>query len=88
MPENKPLSESDLKDLAQRQATGGPQPGEIYRHYKGGLYVVVCRSINEDDLTPLVTYRSNLKGTVWTRTVKNFTENVTDSVPRFAREDG
>ncbi len=87
------LSESELKDLAQEQAAGGPQPGEVYRHYKGGLYVVIARSIKEDTLEPLVTYRSNLKGTFWTRTVANFTERVPAGGsatggpgPRFRRE--
>jgi hypothetical protein len=26
------VSDDDLKDIAQREATGGPQPGEVYRH--------------------------------------------------------
>ncbi len=79
------LSESELKDLAQQQATGGPQPGEIYRHYKGGLYTVVCMSIKEDTLELLVTYHSNKKRTIWTRTVANFCEDV-NGRPRFQRE--
>jgi hypothetical protein len=86
------LSESDQKDMAQKLATGGPQPGEIYRHYKGDLYVIICRSIKEDTLEQLVTYRSNAKSTYWTRTVENFTETVSYAAdnpsgpcPRFRR---
>jgi hypothetical protein len=82
------LSDDELKDLAQRQATGGPLPGEVYRHYKGGIYSIVCRSIKEDTLEPLVTYHSNAKGTNWTRTVENFTEMVDATIgPRFTRLD-
>jgi hypothetical protein len=82
------LSDDELKDLAQRQAAGGPQPGEVYRHYKGGIYSIVARSIQEDTLEPLVTYHSNLKGTNWTRTLANFTETVDwggKPGPRFMR---
>ena len=41
------LSDDEMKDLAQRQTTGGPQPGEVWRHYKGGFYVIVARSLQE-----------------------------------------
>ena len=82
------LSDDDLKDMAQRQAIGGPQPGEVYRHYKGGIYSIVARSIKEDTLEPLVTYHSNAKGTNWTRTLENFTEVVDAAIgPRFVRLD-
>jgi hypothetical protein len=86
------LSDDDLKDLAQRQATGGPQPGEVYRHYKGGIYSIVARAVKEDTLEPLVIYHSNKKGTNWARTLANFTELVPvhdeigiRHVPRFTR---
>jgi hypothetical protein len=81
-------SDDDLKDLAQKQATGGPQPGEVYRHYKGGIYSIVARAIKEDTLEPLVIYHSNLKQTNWARTLENFTEAVEvdgKPCPRFAR---
>lgn len=84
----------DDKDLAQALHMGGsPKPGEIYRHYKGGLYSIVARAIKEDTLEPLVIYRSNAKGSVWARTLANFTETIEasaegrllESCPRFAR---
>jgi hypothetical protein len=68
------LGDDDLKDLAQRQATGGPQPGEVYRHYRGGIYSIVARCIKEDTLEPLVVYHSNKEGTNWARTLADFTE--------------
>jgi hypothetical protein len=82
------LSDDELKDLVQRQAAGGPQEGEIYRHYKGGRYAIVARSLMEDTLEPLVTYFSESKGTYWTRTLANFTETVDwggKLGPRFMR---
>lgn len=67
-------------------------PGQVYRHYKGGLYVIVAVSIKEDTLEPMVTYRSNKRGTCWARTLANFSDKVGHSaeaplsdpfVPRF-----
>ena len=80
----------DDKDLAQLQSTEGPQAGQIYRHYKGGLYTVVARAIKEDTLEPLVIYQSNARGTVWARTLANFAEEVhleglPYPTPRFIR---
>jgi hypothetical protein len=83
------LTDDELKEIAQAQARWGPQPGEIYRHYKGGLYVVTARSLKEDTLEPLVTYRGNAHGTHWTRFLANFVEDVFDQgggvTPRFSR---
>jgi len=72
------------KDYAQGELARMPQPGEIYRHYKGGHYSVVTSAIKEDTLEPMVVYRSNARGSVWIRTHANFVELV-DGVPRFSR---
>lgn len=61
-----------------------PHVGDRYRHYKGGEYEVVMRSIDENTLTHLVTYRSVERGSVWTRTLANWNELV-DGKPRFER---
>lgn len=37
-----------------------------FRHYKGGIYELVCEAIQESDLTPIVVYRAH-NGTIWTR---------------------
>lgn len=37
-----------------------------YRHYKGGLYELVCEATLESDLTPMIVYRA-ANGTVWIR---------------------
>lgn len=89
------LSQSEQKAIEQEPATGGPQPGEIYRHYRNnGLYVVVCLSIKYGTLDPLVTYRSNASGRCWTRTLADFAEivgyaadNRSGPCPRYRRVD-
>jgi hypothetical protein len=53
-----------------------PKPGQVYEHYKGGLYSIVAVAIREDTLVPVVIYQSNLYGTVMERTLENFQENV------------
>jgi hypothetical protein len=76
--------EKDDKSTAHEALEHAPKAGERYRHYKGGEYEVVCSSIKEDTLEALVTYRSLARGTVWTRTLANWSEMV-EGVPRFAR---
>lgn len=41
--------------------------GDIYRHYKGGLYEVVAEGINEADLVPVTIYKSCSDGRIWVR---------------------
>jgi hypothetical protein len=57
-----------------------------YRHYKGGVYELVCEATLEADLTPLIVYRA-ADGTVWVRPKAVFFEEVEAGgkrVPRFA----
>ncbi|MGN6668239.1 MAG: DUF1653 domain-containing protein [Trinickia sp.] len=37
-----------------------------YRHYKGGIYELVCEATMEADHTPLVVYRAS-DGSIWCR---------------------
>jgi hypothetical protein len=53
-----------------------PKEGQIFRHYKGGKYVIVATGFLEDSEAPCVVYRSLLKDIVWVRTAKNFLESV------------
>ncbi len=60
-----------------------------YRHYKGGLYELVCMATLESDLSPMVVYRA-ADGSVWTRPSAVFFELVDVGgvqVPRFAALD-
>lgn len=77
------------KDWAQAKLKEcGVKPGQIYRHYKGGLYTVVAVSLKEDTMEPMVTYHSNVKESTWTRTLANFTETLQGigRGQRFTRE--
>lgn len=60
-----------------------------YRHYKGGLYELVCEAVLEADHTPVMVYRGQ-DGAVWVRPKAAFFESVLiDGVatPRFALLD-
>ncbi len=57
-----------------------------YRHYKGGLYELVCEATLEADLTPMIIYRA-ADGSIWARPKSVFFELVEVDgimVPRFA----
>ena len=76
----------DPKDEAQEKLALARIPLGRYRHYKGPLYEVFALTIDEATLEQLVHYTSLVHGTSWTRTVKNFTEDVEvdgKKVPRF-----
>jgi len=57
-----------------------------YRHYKGGLYELVCEATLEADLSPMIIYRAH-DGSIWARPKAVFFELVEvdgQKVPRFA----
>lgn len=57
-----------------------------YRHYKGGLYELVCEATLEADLTPMIIYRA-ADGSVWARPKAVFFELIEVEgvlMPRFA----
>jgi hypothetical protein len=63
-----------------------PQDGQLFRHYKGGMYEIVATGFLEDSETPCVIYRSQEKDIVWVRTAKNFLETIEhngSTIPRF-----
>ena len=61
-------------------------PGHVYRHYKGGEYVVFAVTLDEDVLVPLVHYYSLEKRTRWTRMIVNFADVIGDQAShRFER---
>ena len=58
----------------------------FYRHYKGGLYQLVCEATLEADHTPVIVYRG-ADGTTWVRPRAAFFELVEvdgQSVLRFS----
>jgi hypothetical protein len=46
-----------------------------FRHYKGGLYELICEATLESDLTPLIVYRA-ADGSCWVRPKSVFFELV------------
>jgi hypothetical protein len=65
-----------------------PRPGERWRHYKGGEYVIVTLAVIEATAEPAVVYRSEMYGYVWVRPVSVFMEWVPvdgQLRPRFER---
>ena len=60
-----------------------------YRHYKGGIYELVCEARLEADHTPVIVYRDE-GGAIWMRSRAAFFDSITvgDVVqPRFAPLD-
>ncbi|MDO8277388.1 MAG: DUF1653 domain-containing protein [Burkholderiaceae bacterium] len=68
------------------KSTASPQR---FRHYKGGIYELVCEATQESDLSSVIVYRSH-NGSIWTRPKSVFFEMVEVEgvqVPRFAAFD-
>lgn len=62
-----------------------------YRHYKGGIYELVCEAMLEADHTPVIVYRGQ-DGATWVRPREAFFAMVEPEgggapVPRFAPAD-
>lgn len=89
LPRTARLSDCDIKTLAETMRRVGPQPGDVYEHYKGGIYSIASRAIHKDTHTEYIVYRSNLLGMPWLQTLAEFEKIVTlddgTRVPRFRR---
>jgi len=46
-----------------------------FRHYKGGLYELVCEATLESDLSPMIVYRA-ADGSVWIRPKEVFFQQI------------
>ena len=63
------------------------KPGR-YRHYRGGVYVVLFTAQHSDDGKPHVVYMNEKHGTFYIRPLKEFTSDVNvdsedGAIPRF-----
>ncbi|MFC0350755.1 DUF1653 domain-containing protein [Undibacterium danionis] len=60
-----------------------------FRHYKGGIYQLVCEATQESDLSPVIVY-SAPDGSLWTRPRAVFFEQIEvngQTVQRFVEID-
>lgn len=53
-----------------------PEPGEIFKHYKGELYEIVTTGFIETTLEPCIVYRSVSTHLIWVRPAKDFLEEI------------
>jgi hypothetical protein len=60
--------------------------GATYRHYKGGLYMVIMRVTNEADGHDCVVYASLKDAKVFVRSYDSFAEEIEPGKPRFTME--
>lgn len=73
-----------------------PQPGRHYKHFKGGLYQVVCMATDEETGRQMVVYRSLVDERVWCRPLAVWRQEVSwiavdgrrHQEPRFVEVEG
>jgi hypothetical protein len=53
-----------------------PDRSMVWEHYKGGYYRVLGVAVNEADLTPMVVYRHEGSGCVFTRPLAHWEQEV------------
>lgn len=80
--------EAKVQRAADRIAMCSVTPGQVWRHNKTkSNYEIVCLSIDEARLVVLVTYRSLLRDTTWTRDLDVFLGPNEDGEQRFEHLD-
>lgn len=63
-----------------------PNPGEIYRHYKGASYQVLYIGLHTETLEELVVYKAIGGNQIWVRPLSMWQESVQTAeglIPRF-----
>lgn len=63
--------------------------GYLYKHYKGGIYQVICVGTHTETSEKMVAYRDG-KDNFWIRPLEMFEETVIvdgKEIPRFTRID-
>ena len=53
-----------------------PNPGEIYRHYKGNVYQVLGVGLHTETLEELVVYKAVEGNQIWVRPLSMWQESV------------
>lgn len=60
-----------------------PLPGQIYKHYKGGIYEVVSLATHTETQEKMVVYKSLNFGSVYTRPLDIWKSTTSDGQKRF-----
>lgn len=63
-----------------------PFKGAAYRHYKGGLYIVLGFCMNTETKEVLVLYRKRSVNVIWARPWKSWFSKTAEGYTRFKRE--
>ena len=64
-----------------------PLPGEIYTHYKGGTYKIICLSVHTESQEKLVIYKSLNFGSIHARPLDIFMDSVTNDITNNIKTD-
>lgn len=79
------------QEISRERGTKVDKPikGELWKHYKGGLYRILEVGTYESTMEPVVIYESLKDGSVWVRPTHIFLSTVDENgyVPRFSRAD-
>lgn len=59
--------------------------GGVWRHYKGGLYRVICRARDANTGLPLVIYQDIGTGRIYARDESEWQDLLRAGTPRFIR---
>jgi hypothetical protein len=60
-----------------------PQPGAVYRHFKGGLYTILHNGYSAEDVSLQVIYECVDTKEVWVRSLTEFLNILEDVRQRF-----
>ena len=60
-----------------------PQPGALYRHFKGGLYTILHNGYSAEDVSLQVIYQCENSKEVWVRSLTEFLDVLEDGRQRF-----
>lgn len=58
--------------MAKKAKRAAPEPGEEFRHYKGGMYTIVAIGLIEATMERVVIYRAAKDNAVWVRPYEEF----------------
>jgi hypothetical protein len=65
-----------MNDEGERE---NPAPKQVWRHYKGGEYLIFCLARETDSGMPYVVYQSVADGKIWARLLYRFMSRVTNA---------